>query len=132
MLYILQNRLKHYLLPQIPLEQSGFVPGRETRDQLINIKQMIEKFYEYNVPSIFCFLDYSKAFDHVRWDMMWRVLQEMTVPNHLIYLIESLYNNNAAFIRIDGDLSSGLMSERVFVRAVCSHFFSSMLIGNGS
>lgn len=66
MLYILQERLRPYLLPQISEEQAGFRPGRGTRDQLLNVRQMIEKFYEFNVPALMCFLDYSKAFDNVK------------------------------------------------------------------
>lgn len=96
LLYIIQERLKPYLLPQISLEQSGFVPGRGTRDQLMNVRQMIGKLYEYNVPAIFCFLDYSKAFDTVQWGRLWNILGEMAVPEHLIYLISSLYNRNTA------------------------------------
>lgn len=106
MLYILQERLKNYLLPQISPEQAGFVPGRGTRDQLMNVRQMIEKLYEFNVPAIFCFLDYSKAFDTVQWNQLWYILREMAVPEHLIYLVNSLYNNSSAQVRLENELSA--------------------------
>lgn len=105
MLHVIQERLKPYLLPQISQEQAGFIPGKGTRDQLINVRQMIEKFYEFNVPVIFCFLDYTKAFDTVRWSLLWQVLEEMGVPKHLIFLISSLYTQNKAYVRVEDQLS---------------------------
>jgi len=52
MLFVIQERLKTYLLNQISLEQSGFMPDRRTIDQLIN-RQLLEKLYECNVPAIY-------------------------------------------------------------------------------
>jgi len=68
MLHIIQERLKSYLYPQISPEQAGFMPNWGTREQIMNIRQMIEKFYEYNVPAYLYFLDYTKAFDTVEWE----------------------------------------------------------------
>jgi len=68
MLHIIQERLKSYLYRQISPEQAGFMPSRGTREQITNIKQMIEKCYDYNVPAYFCFLDYTKAIDTVQWE----------------------------------------------------------------
>lgn len=104
LLYIIQERLKNYP-PQISPEQSGFIPGRGTRDQLMNVRQMIEKLYKYNVPAIFCFLDYTKAFDIVQWNRLWSILREMAVPEHLINLIRSLYINNKAQVRVENEYS---------------------------
>lgn len=112
LLHIIHERLKPYLLPQIPQEQAGFIPGKGTRDQLINVRQMIEKMYEFNVPAIFCFLDYSKAFDTVNWNTLWKVLSEMGVPNHLTHLIEQLYLHNEAFVCVDGRLSKQFSVEK--------------------
>lgn len=50
-------------------------------------------------------MDYSKAFDNVRWDHLWSILEEMAVPQHMIYLIRTLYHANKAFVRIDNELS---------------------------
>jgi len=83
MLYIIQERLKSYLCPQIAPEKAGFMPSRGTREQIMNIRQMIEKFYEYNVPAYFYFLDYTKAFDTVEWEHLWYILREMGTLNIL-------------------------------------------------
>lgn len=72
----MQENCKPFLLPQIAPEQSGFILGRGTRD--------VEKCYEFNVPAVFCFLDYSKAFDTA-------ILTGMGVPEDLILLMRNLY-----------------------------------------
>ena len=62
MLKILQARLQQYLNRELPDVQAGFRKGRGTRDQIANIRWIIEKAREFqNI----CFIDYAKAFDHV-------------------------------------------------------------------
>lgn len=94
MLQVIHERLKSYLLPEIPQEQAGFVPGRGTREQILNVRQIIEKSREYNTKIYICFIDYSKAFDCVQWERMWQYLSEVGTPSHLITLIKNLYENN--------------------------------------
>ena len=74
-LHIIHNRIRYYLDWQISQEQAGFVKGRGTRDQILNIRQLIEKSYEFNTPIILCFIDYSKAFDDVTWSNLWTILK---------------------------------------------------------
>lgn len=66
MLYVINGRLQAYLQHQIPSEQGNFVRGRGTREQIVNIRQMVEKSREFNVPMLMCFINYTKAFDCVR------------------------------------------------------------------
>ncbi|KAL4083848.1 hypothetical protein QTP88_029164 [Uroleucon formosanum] len=105
MFYVIQERLKPYLLSQICQEQAGFVPGRGTRYQFLNNRQIIEKCYEYNITVICCFLDYTKAFDMVKWNLLWSILKEMRVPEHLIAIIKIIYTNGQAHVRVESDLS---------------------------
>lgn len=58
---------ENFLEWQIPQEQTGFVRGKGTRDQIMNVRQIIEKTREYDKTAYLCFLDYSKAFDCVNW-----------------------------------------------------------------
>ncbi|MFR6994919.1 RNA-directed DNA polymerase, partial [Streptococcus pneumoniae] len=106
LLYIIQSRLESFLNHQISAEQAGFVKGRGTREQILNLRQIIEKAREHYLPVYICFVDYSKAFDNVKWDKLWKILIEMGVPVHLVNLIASLYADNIAYVRIDGFLSS--------------------------
>lgn len=101
LLRILDQRLRRYLDCQIPPKQAGFDKGKETRDQIFNIRQLIEKAREFNTPMLLCFIDYRKAFDCVRWSSLWMALKEMGVPHHLVALIRNLYQENEAVVSLD-------------------------------
>ena len=65
MLKILQARLQQYVNREPPDVQTGFRKGRGTRDQIANIRWIIEKTREFQKNIYFCFTDYAKAFDCV-------------------------------------------------------------------
>ena len=67
MLKILQARLQQYMDREIPVVQAGFRKGRGTRDQIVNIRWIMEKAREFQKNIYFCFIDYSKAFDYVHY-----------------------------------------------------------------
>ena len=82
MLKILQARLQQDVNRELPYVQAGFRKGRGTRDQ-ISICLMIEKAREFQKNIYFCFIDYAKAFDCVDNNKLWKILQEMGIPDHL-------------------------------------------------
>ena len=65
MLKILQARLQQYMNHELPDVQAGFRKGRGTRDQIANIRWIIQKAREFQKNIYFCFIDYAKAFDCV-------------------------------------------------------------------
>ena len=65
MLKILQARLQQYMNHELPVVQAGFRKGRGSRDQIANIRWIIEKAREFQENIYFCFIDYAKAFDWV-------------------------------------------------------------------
>ena len=65
MLKILQARLQQYVNRELPDVQAGFRKGRGTRDQIANIRWIIEKAREFQKNIYFCFIDYANAFDCV-------------------------------------------------------------------
>ena len=73
MLKILQARLR-YMNCQIPDVQAGFRKGREARDQIANIRWMMEKARQFQKNIYFCFIDYAKAFDSVDHNKLWKIL----------------------------------------------------------
>ena len=77
MLRILQARLQQYMNPELPDVQAGFRKGRGTRDQIVNIRWIIEKAREFQKNIYFCFTDYAKAFDCVDHNKLWKILKEM-------------------------------------------------------
>ena len=91
MLKILQARLQQYVNCELPDVQAGFRKGRETRDQIANIRWMIEEAREFQKNIYFCFIDYAKAFDCVDHNKLWKTQREMGIPDHLTCLLRNLY-----------------------------------------
>ena len=91
MLKILQTRLQQYVNRELPDVQAGFRKGRRTRDQIANIRWIIEKAREFHKNIYFCFIDYAKAFDCVDHNQLWKILKEMGIPEHLTCLLRNLY-----------------------------------------
>ena len=83
MLKVLQARLPQYVNWEIPDVQAGFRKGRGTRDQIANICWIIEKAREFQKNIYFCLIDYTKAFDCVDQNKLWKILKEMGIPDHL-------------------------------------------------
>ena len=98
MLKILHTRLQQYTNREILDVQAGFRKGRGTRDQIANIRWIIEKpRFQKNI--YFCFIDYIKAFDCVDHNKLWKILQEMEIPDHLTCLLRNLYAGQEATVR---------------------------------
>ena len=76
---------------ELPDVQAGFRKGRETRDQIANIHWIIEKIREFQKNINLCFIDYAKAFDYVDHNKLWKILQEVGIPDHLTCLTRNLY-----------------------------------------
>ena len=99
MLKILQARRQQYVNRELPDVQAGFRKGRGTRDQIANICWSIEKAREFQKNIYFCFIDYAKAFDCVDHNKLWKILQEMGLPDHLTCLLRNLYAGQEATVR---------------------------------
>ena len=87
---ILQARLQQYVNHELPDVQAGFRKGRGTRDQIANIRWIMEKAREFQKNIYFCFTDYAKAFDCVDHNKLWKILKEMGIPDHLTCLLRNL------------------------------------------
>ena len=79
--------------------QAGFRKGRGTRDQIANIRWIIEKAREFQKNIYFCFIDYVKAFDYGDHNKLWKTLEEMGMPDHLTCLLRNLYAGQEATVR---------------------------------
>ena len=84
---------------ELPYVQAGFRKGRETKDQIANIYWIIEKAREFQKNIYFCFIDYAKAFDCVDHNRLWKILQEMGIPDHLTWLLRNLCTGQEATVR---------------------------------
>ena len=99
MLKILQARLQQYVNWELPDVPAGFRKGRGTRDQVANIHWIIDKAREFQKNIYFCFIDYAKAFDCVDHNKLWKILQEMGIPDHLTCLLWNLCAGQKATVR---------------------------------
>ena len=86
-LKILQARLQQYVNHELLDVQAGFRKGRGTRDPIASIRWIMEKAREFQKNISFCLIDYAKAFDCVDHNKLWKILQEMGLPDHLTCLL---------------------------------------------
>ena len=101
MLKILQARLQQCVNCELPDVQASFRKDRGIRNQIANIRWIIEKAREFQKKNIYlCFIDYAKAFDCVDHSKLWKILQEMRIPDHLTCLLRNLYAGQEATVRI--------------------------------
>ena len=96
MLKILQVRLQQYVNQEIPDVQAGVRKGRGTRVKIANICWIIEKAREFQKNIYFCFIDYTKAFDCMDHNKLWKILKKMGTPDHLTCLLRNLYAGQKA------------------------------------
>ena len=99
MLKILQARLQQYMNQELPDVQGRFRKGRGARDQVANIRRIIDKTREFQKNLYFCFIDYAKAFDCVDHNKWWKILKEMGEPDHLTCLLKNLYVGQKETVR---------------------------------
>src|SRR5574337_59776 len=99
MLKILQARLQQYVNCKLPDVQAGFRKGRGTRDQIANIRWIIQKAREFQKNISFWFIDYAKAFDCVDLNKLWKILKERGIPEHLTCLLRNLYAGQETTVR---------------------------------
>jgi len=98
-LKIFQARFQQYVNHELPDDQAGFGKGRGTRDHIANIRWIIKKAREFQKNIYLCFIDYTKDFDCVDHNKLWKILREMETPDHLTCLLRKLYAGQKAIVR---------------------------------
>ena len=99
MLKILQTRLQTYVNKELPDVQAGF--KKRQRNQRSNCQYPLDhqKAREFQKNIYFCFIDYTKAFDCVDENKLWKILKQMGIPDHLTWLLRNLYAGQEATVR---------------------------------
>ena len=121
MLKILQARFQQYLNHEFPDVQAGFRKDRATRDQIANIRWVIEKAREFHKNIDFCFIDYAKAFNCVDHNTLWNIHKEMGIRDHLTCLLRNLYAGQEATVRTEMEQQTGSKSRKEYIKAVYCH-----------
>ena len=119
-LKILQASLQQYLNCELPDVQAGLRKGRGTRDQISNIRWIIEKAREFQ-KNIYCFIDHAKAFDCMVHNKLLKILQEMGIPDHLTCLLRNLYAGQEETVELVMEQQTGSKSGKEYIKAVYCH-----------
>ena len=120
MLKILQARLQQYVNCELPDVQAGFRKGRENKDRIANIHWIIEKARVFQKNIYSCFIDYTKAFNCIDHNNLWKSFKEMEIPDHLTCLLRNLYAGQEATVRTrHGTTGSKLGKE--YIKTVYGH-----------
>ena len=106
---------------ELPDVEAGFRRGRGTRDQIAYIYWIIEKAREFQRNTYFCFTDYAKTFDCVDHNKLWKILQEMGIPDHLTCLLRNLYAGQEATVGTEMEPHTGSKLGQEYVKAVYCH-----------
>ena len=107
MLKILQAKLQQYVNCELPDVQAGFKKGRGTRNQIANIRWIIEKAREFQKNIYFCFTDYIKTFDCVDHNKLFRILPEMGIPDHQLASWETYVQVRKQQLELDMEQQTG-------------------------
>ena len=103
----------------LPYVQAGFRKGRGTRDQIANIRWIIEKAREFQKNIYFCFTDYAKAFDCVGHNELWKILK--VIPDHLTCLLRNLYAGQEATVRTGHGIIDCFQIGKGVIKALYCH-----------
>ena len=99
MLKILQARLQQYVDCELSNVQAEFRKGRGSSDKITNVHCIMEKAREFQKNIYFCFIDYVKTYDYLDHNRLWKILQQMGIPDHLPCLLRNLYTGQEATVR---------------------------------
>ena len=102
---LLYNRLKRHSENIIGDYQSGFRASRSTIDQIFILRQILEKYWEYDKESWHAFIDFKQAYDSIQREVLWRILREFRIPEKIIRLIKMSYNNMRGRVKIGGEIT---------------------------
>ena len=105
---------------ELPDVQADFRKCRGTRDQISNIHWIIQKAREFQKNIYFCFIDHAKAFDCVDQNRLWKILQEMGIPDHLTCLLRNLHAGEED-TELDMEQQTGSKLGKQYVKAVYCH-----------
>ena len=101
--------------------QAGFRKDRGTRGQIANIHWILEKARGYHKNIYFCFIDYTKDFECVDHNELWKILQEMGLPDHLTCLLRNLHASEEATVRTGHEITDWFKSGKEYVKTVYCH-----------
>ena len=98
---VILNRIKDQVDARLRDEQSGFRKYRSCTDAIFTLRNIIEKSLELQNPVYLHFVDFQKAFDSIHRETMWKIVKFYGVPEKIIRVLQSLYDNTQCCVRTD-------------------------------
>ena len=111
---IIKARLQQYVNQELTDVQAAFWKSRGTRDQIANIHWIIKKAREFQ-KNIYFFIDYVKDFGSVDHNKLWKILQEMGIPDHLNCLLRNLYEGQKTTVRMGHETTDWFQIVTLFI-----------------
>ena len=112
LLRIIMARMRKSLRPEMSQLQFGFVPDKSTRNAIFTLSMLAERCIEMQKDLYLCFIDYSKAFDKVRHEKLFNILEHLDIDGKDLRVIRNLYWDQSAAVRIGGELSEYTLIKR--------------------
>ena len=106
---------------ELPDVQAGFRKGRRTRDQIANIRWIIEKARDFQKNIYFCFIDHAKAFHCVDHNKLWKILKEMGIPDYLKCFLRNLYAGQEATVRTGHGTTHWFQIRKEYIKVIYCH-----------
>ena len=120
-LKILPARLQQYVNCEHLDIQAGFWKGRGTRDQIANIQWSTKKARKFQKNTYLCFIDYSKTFNCMDYNKLWKILKEMGIPDHLTCLLITCIQVRKQQLELDMEQQTGSKLGKEYIKAVYCH-----------
>lgn len=112
MLRIMMSRMRRSIHEEISDVQYGFMKGKGTANAIFTIRNLCERSIEVQHDVYLCFIDYSKAFDKVQHEKLFKILDQMDIDGKTVRWIRNLYWEQTAAVRVDNELSEWMKIER--------------------
>ena len=85
-------------------EQAGFRAGRNTTEQIFNLRILCEKYLQHQQDLYHVFIDFKKAFDRVWHAALWATMKKYNISTNLIQVIKNLYNKATSAVLFNGSI----------------------------
>ena len=116
---ILTKRIEHLLPDLINEDQTGFIKGRQTQDNIRRMLHIIERINKKHLSAVLASLDLEKAFDRVCWPFLYRVLERLGFNGQFVRCIQALYRDPTARLKINGHLTGSFKLYRGTGQGCC-------------
>ena len=100
---LLYNHLVIICDNQLGEYHAGFRTKKSTTDQIFILREIFEKYREYNKPHYHIFIDFKQAYDSIHRESLWNIMAYFDIPSKLIRLVTACYSNSRVSVMVNGN-----------------------------